>query len=60
VIFPGIPDSPPPFFLSARDIEIAKDRVKRANIRRPGRLGADVFKRSLRRWHIWVFLFCYA
>ncbi|KAL3491048.1 major facilitator superfamily domain-containing protein [Aspergillus germanicus] len=60
IIFPGIPDSPPPFFLSARDIEIAKARVKRANIRRPGRLGVDVFRRSLRRWHIWVFLFCYA
>jgi hypothetical protein len=60
IIFPGIPDSPPPFFLSARDIEIAKERVARANIRRPGRLGVDVFKRSLRRWHIWVFLFCYA
>ncbi|OJJ59147.1 hypothetical protein ASPSYDRAFT_1177614 [Aspergillus sydowii CBS 593.65] len=60
VIFPGIPDSPPPFFLSKRDIEIARERIKRANIRRPGKLGLDVFKRSLRRWHIWVFLFCYA
>ncbi|KAJ0423517.1 major facilitator superfamily domain-containing protein [Aspergillus carlsbadensis] len=60
VIFPGIPDSPPPFFLSGRDIRIAKERVERARIRRPGRLGMDVFKRSLGRWHIWVFLFCYA
>ncbi|KAL4920058.1 major facilitator superfamily domain-containing protein [Aspergillus aurantiobrunneus] len=35
VIFPAIPDSPPPFFLSKRDIEIAKERIRRANIRRP-------------------------
>ncbi|KAL4955205.1 major facilitator superfamily domain-containing protein [Aspergillus filifer] len=59
-IFPGIPDSPQPFFITKRDVEIAKDRIKRANIRRPGRLDLEVFKRSFRRWHIWIFLFCYA
>lgn len=60
IIFPGIPDSPKPFYLTERDIALAKERAKRANIRRPGKLGLDVFKRSLRRWHIWVFIFCYA
>ncbi|KAL4866783.1 hypothetical protein BDV12DRAFT_198878 [Aspergillus spectabilis] len=60
IIFPGIPDSPPPFFLTEKDIQIAKDRVRRANIRRPGKLGLDVFRRSIRRWHIWLFLWCYA
>ncbi|KAL4875630.1 major facilitator superfamily domain-containing protein [Aspergillus karnatakaensis] len=60
VIFPGIPDSPPPFFLTKNDIAIAKDRIRRANIRRPGKLGLDVFKRTIKRWHIWVFLWCYA
>ncbi|KAL3469125.1 major facilitator superfamily domain-containing protein [Aspergillus californicus] len=59
-IFPGIPDSPRPYFLSERDIEIAKERIRKADIRRPGKLGVDVFKRSFRRWHIYVFLFCYA
>ncbi|KAL4736947.1 major facilitator superfamily domain-containing protein [Aspergillus similis] len=59
-IFPGVPDSPAPFFLTKRDIEIAKDRLSRAKIRRSGRLGLDVFKRSAKRWHIYVFLFCYA
>ena len=59
-VFPGVPDSPAPFFLTKRDIEIAKDRLSRAKIRRPGRLGLDVFKRSAKRWHIYVFLFCYA
>ncbi|KAL4901413.1 hypothetical protein BDW74DRAFT_187652 [Aspergillus multicolor] len=59
-VFPGVPDSPRPFFLKERDTEIAKERMKRANIRRPGRLGLDVFKRSAKRWHIYVFLFCYA
>ncbi|KAE8391409.1 putative pantothenate transporter [Aspergillus alliaceus] len=38
----------------------AKDRARRAKIRRPGKMGIDVFKRTLKRWHIWVFIFCYA
>ncbi|KAL4933278.1 major facilitator superfamily domain-containing protein [Aspergillus undulatus] len=59
VIFPGIPDSPQSFFITKRDVEIAKDRINKANIRRPGRLDLNVFKRSFRRWHIWI-LFCYA
>lgn len=28
-------------------------------VRPPGKLNLDVFKRSLRRWHIYVFVFCY-
>ncbi|GAQ45602.1 pantothenate transporter [Aspergillus niger] len=60
LVFPGIPDSPRPFFLSEDDIALAKDRARRANIRRPGRMTLDVFKRTLKRWHIWVFILCYA
>ncbi|KAL4785447.1 major facilitator superfamily domain-containing protein [Aspergillus varians] len=60
IIFPGIPDSPRPFFLTKQDIEIAKERMRKANVRRPGKLGLDVFKRTAKRWHIYVFLFAYA
>ncbi|KAJ5646662.1 MFS general substrate transporter [Penicillium lividum] len=59
-IFPGIPDSPRPFYLTESDIALAKERISRAKIRRPGKLGLDVFKRSIKRWHIWVFVTCYA
>ncbi|KAI1634300.1 major facilitator superfamily domain-containing protein [Biscogniauxia mediterranea] len=59
LVFPGIPDSPKPFYLTSEDIDLAKERVKRAKIRKPGKLGIDVFKRTLKRWHIWVFVFCY-
>ncbi|CAI7638032.1 unnamed protein product [Penicillium pancosmium] len=59
-IFPGIPDSPRPFYLTESDIALAKERTARAKIRRPGKLGLDVFKRSLKRWRIWVFILCYA
>ncbi|KAF5865977.1 hypothetical protein ETB97_001555 [Aspergillus alliaceus] len=38
----------------------AKDRARRAKIRRPWKMGIDVFKRTLKRWHIWAFIFCYA
>ncbi|KPM41484.1 hypothetical protein AK830_g5061 [Neonectria ditissima] len=59
VIFPGVPDSPRPFYLTEQDIELVKKRNEKAGIRRPGKLGRDVFKRTLSRWHIWVFVFCY-
>ncbi len=58
-VFPGIPDSPKPFHLSEDDIAIAKKRLEKARIRRPGKLSLDVFTRTLKRWHIWVFVFCY-
>ncbi|KAJ5292978.1 uncharacterized protein N7443_008931 [Penicillium atrosanguineum] len=60
LIFPGIPGSPQPFYLTESDIALAKERTRRAEIRRPGKLGLDVFRRSLKRWHIWVFITCYA
>ncbi|KKY35124.1 putative pantothenate transporter [Diaporthe ampelina] len=59
VVFPGIPDSPRPFYLTEDDTKLAKSRLEKFRIRRPGRLGLDVFKRTLSRWHIWVFVFCY-
>lgn len=59
VIFPGIPGSPRPFYLTENDIALAKERTRKAEIRRPGKLGLDVFTRSLKRWHIWVFVTCY-
>ncbi|KAJ5899567.1 hypothetical protein N7495_004311 [Penicillium taxi] len=59
IIFPGIPDSPRPFFLTEDDIALAKERGKKAKIRRPGKMTLDVFKRSLKRWHIWIFVGCY-
>ncbi|KAL1643114.1 hypothetical protein SLS58_005083 [Diplodia intermedia] len=59
VIFPGIPESPKPVFLSHADVALAKERMAEEKVRPPGKLGLDVFKRSLRRWHIYVFVFCY-
>lgn len=60
LVFPGVPDSAPrPFYLTEADVVLARARLARAGIRRPGRLGLDVFARTLRRWHIWVFVGCY-
>lgn len=59
LLFPGIPDSPKAFFLSEGEISLAKKRLERAKIRRAGKLDLQVFKRSLGRWHIWLFVFCY-
>ncbi|OJD36792.1 vitamin h transporter [Diplodia corticola] len=58
-IFPGIPESPKPIFLTHDDISLAKERMADEKVRPPGKLNLDVFKRSLRRWHIYVFVFCY-
>ena len=60
LVFPGIPDSGKPFHLSNEDMVLAKERARRAEIRRPDKLGLDVFKRSFQRWHIWIFITCYA
>lgn len=59
VVFPGIPDSPRPFYLTEGDTRLAKSRLEKFRIRRPGSLDLSVFKRTLGRWHIWVFVFCY-
>lgn len=59
LVFPGVPDSPRPFFLKDKDTKLAKSRLERFRIRRPGKLDLTVFKRTLGRWHIWVFVFCY-
>lgn len=59
IIFPGIPESPKPIFLTHDDIALAKERMDDEKVRPPGKLNLDVFKRSLRRWHIYVFVFCY-
>jgi ACS family pantothenate transporter-like MFS transporter len=59
IVFPGIPDSPRPFFLTEADTDLAKKRLARAEISRPGKLGIDVVKRTLGRWHIYVFVFCF-
>ena len=58
-MFPGIPDSPKPFYLKDKDITLAKERLARARITRPGKLDLDVFKRTLKRSNIYVFVFCY-
>ncbi|KAJ4396764.1 hypothetical protein N0V93_000986 [Gnomoniopsis smithogilvyi] len=58
-VFPGIPDSPRPFYLREDETKLAKQRLVRFRIRRPGKLNLDVFKRTLSRWHIYVFVFCY-
>ncbi|EED19237.1 pantothenate transporter, putative [Talaromyces stipitatus ATCC 10500] len=58
-VFPGIPDSPKPFYLSDDDIALAKERSRRSRIQRPGKLDLNVFKRTAKRWHIWIFVFCY-
>ncbi|OTA83027.1 hypothetical protein M434DRAFT_36890 [Hypoxylon sp. CO27-5] len=59
LVFPGIPDSPKPFYFTEGDIALAKSRLERFKIRKPGKLDLDVFRRTLKRWHIWVFVFCY-
>lgn len=58
-VFPGIPDSPRPFYLKEADIALAKERLVRFRIRRPGKLDWGVFRRTFARWHIYVFVFAY-
>lgn len=59
LIFPGIPESPKPLFLTHADIALAKARMRDEKVRPPGKLTLGVFKRALSRWHIYVFVLCY-
>ncbi|KAF2085148.1 MFS general substrate transporter [Saccharata proteae CBS 121410] len=59
LIFPGVPQSPKPRFLSDADVTLAKVRMAEAKVRPAGPMNMDVFKRSLSRWHIYVFIMCY-
>ncbi|KAK7519051.1 major facilitator superfamily domain-containing protein [Phyllosticta citriasiana] len=58
-VFPGIPESPKPMFLTEADVLLAKARMQDAKVRPPGKMSLDVFRRSLKRWHVYVFVFCY-
>lgn len=59
VVFPGIPSSPKTAFFNDREIELAKERMKSNNTAPAGKITLDVFKRSLMRWHIYVFCLAY-
>jgi ACS family pantothenate transporter-like MFS transporter len=59
LLFPGIPDSPKAFYLTDDEIALAKARLVKAKVTGAGKLDLNVFKRTLSRWHIWVFVFCY-
>lgn len=59
VVFPGVPDSPKAWYFKDKEIALAKQRMVKAKVKRAGRLSLDVFKRTLSRWHFYVFVFCY-
>ena len=59
VVFPGIPLSPRTIFFKEEEIEFAKKRMRDHQTVPPGRLSWDVFKRSAKRWHLWVFMLTY-
>ena len=59
VIFPGVPQSPKPFFLEKEEIELAKKRLRDNKTAPAGKITLDVFKRSIKRWHIWLFPMAY-
>ncbi|RDW76933.1 hypothetical protein BP6252_04986 [Coleophoma cylindrospora] len=58
-VFPGIPQSPKTTFFSDEEIEYSKKRLRDNGTVRPGKVNLDVFKRTLKRWHIWVFMLAY-
>jgi MFS transporter, ACS family, pantothenate transporter len=59
LVFPGIPLSPKTIFFNETDIELAKKRLRDNKTAAAGKVNWDVFKRSAKRWHIWVFMLAY-
>jgi ACS family pantothenate transporter-like MFS transporter len=59
LVFPGIPLSPKTIFFNERDIELAKKRLRDNKTAPVGKVNWNVFKRSAKKWHIWVFMLAY-
>lgn len=58
-IFPGLPSSKKPWWLTEAQHELARRRVRDVGIEPSGKLDFSVIKRTLRRWEFYVGVIAY-
>ena len=58
-IFPGLPSSKKPWWLTEAQHELARRRVRDVGIEPSGKLDFSVIKRTLRRWEFYVGVLAY-
>lgn len=59
VVFPGVPESPRPFYLNANDTALGKKRMNDYHAKPAGKINLDILKRTFGRWHWYLFVVAY-
>jgi MFS family permease len=59
LIFPGLPASKKPWWLTPKEHELARTRMASAGIAPSTKLKWNVVKRTLTRWEFWLGILCY-
>jgi len=54
LLFPGMPSSGKPFWLTEEQHQLARRRMREAGVAEPGRISTAMLKRVFCRWHWWV------
>lgn len=58
-IFPGLPASSKPWWLTERQHEIARKRMRDAGVKPSKKIGIQMLKRTFTKWHFYVAVFAY-
>jgi ACS family pantothenate transporter-like MFS transporter len=58
-VFPGVPESPRPFYISEEEIALGKRRMADYNAKPAGKLNLAVLRRTFGRWHWYIFVLAY-
>jgi uncharacterized membrane protein YbaN (DUF454 family) len=59
IIFPGMPSSPKPFWLTAEQHELARHRMREVGVETPKRITPKVLRRVFAHWHWYVGVLAY-
>ncbi|CAG8950421.1 hypothetical protein HYFRA_00006915 [Hymenoscyphus fraxineus] len=58
-VFPGLPASAKPWWLTERQHEIARKRMRDAGVKPSKKIGMQMLKRTFGNWHFYVAVFTY-
>lgn len=58
-LFPGLPTSPKPWWLSPREHDLARARMRTDGMSESKKIGKRMLKRVFKRWHFYIAVFTY-
>lgn len=59
IIFPGMPSSPKPFWLTERQYELGQRRMREVGVEAPKKISMQMLKRIFTRWHWYLGVLAY-